>query len=158
MCWLILLSEYWRTHLLSILTCPLHRVDTINAYWEHHVLSICLSTYFIYKTTVAVSFVILYVMTVGMKVIPPIFPLKVVSGRSLSYLPDREMVQLHQDHWCSSQSHAFNTVSVQNTIASSSWGTSQVIYEEMQQMFKSYSSECSYHATFTVHLIMIPML
>ena len=38
----------------------------------------------------------------------------VVNGSFLPYPPDSDTVHLRQDHWCSSQSRAINTVATQN--------------------------------------------
>jgi len=37
-----------------------------------------------------------------------------VPVKLLTYPPSSDTVQLHQDHWCSSQSRGFNTVAVQS--------------------------------------------
>ena len=52
---------------------------------------------------------------VGMKIMCTTFKLlNVAPGMFFPYPPSSDTVHLHQDHWCSSQSSAFNTKAVQN--------------------------------------------
>ena len=53
---------------------------------------------------------------ISMKVMPPtLFLLNKAPGSFLPYPPDSDSVQLHHDHWCSSQSCALNTTAKKKT-------------------------------------------